>query len=974
MSNLYGFELVVEKRIEELNTTARLFRYTKTGTELLSLENNDENKAFGIAFRTPPSDSTGIAHIMEHAVLCGSRKYPVKEPFVELLKGSLKTFLNAFTSPDNTVYPVASQNVQDFYNLVDVYFDAVFYPRLTPYTLQQEGWHYELDSLDGPLSYKGVVFNEMKGVYSSPDSVLSELSQQVLFPNHTYGVDSGGHPKEIPNLTYKQFKNFHQTYYHPSNARIYFYGDDDPETRLRLAADYLKDFDYKDVDSNVPLQSSPKDIKPQYVNKTYAVGAEDESSNKSMVTVNWLVPDITTIEARMAFNILAYILVSTSASPLKKALIDSGLGEDLTRGGASNHLKQTTFSTGLKGIAKDDAKKVEALILKVLDELVCNGIDPDMIEAAMNTVEFKAREQNTGSFPRGLALMLGALNNWLHDKDPLESLAFEAPLTALKKHVAEDKNFFENLIKQHLLLNQHRITLTLSPDREQQAREEAEEKERLAKAKADMTQPDLEKIIKDAKILKEMQATPDSPEALATIPRLQLTDLDKKNKLIPLQVIKEKETEILYHNLFTNGIVYLDIGFDMHTIPQDLLAYVPLFSLALLQIGTEKEDFVKLSQRIGQKTGGIWATSLLSAKQGVEQGIAKFILRGKCTLDHMDDLLDILRDVLLTVKLDNQPRLKQVLLKDKAHQEASVVPSGHAYVMGRLGAHFSVADWVAEEMDGISNLFFTRWLVEEVDKAWPNVLEKLEKIRNLLLNRNSMFCNVTLDEANWATFRPKLNKFIADMPDQALQWATWVPVSYHKYEGLTIPARVNYVGKGANLYELGYKYHGSVSVINNYLRTSWLWEKIRVQGGAYGGFCTFDRHSGGYNYVSYRDPNLLETLDVYDATSQFLHNLELSDSELSSAIIGSIGKMDSYQLPDAKGYSSMVRYLMGYSDEDRQQARDEILGTTPADFKAFGDALATINDNGIVVVLGSVEAIEAANSTRDNWLKTVKVL
>ena len=455
---VHGFELLREQVIPELNTTGKLYRHAKTGAELLSLENADENKVFGINFRTPPSDSTGVAHILEHAVLCGSRKYPVKEPFVELIKGSLQTFVNAMTYPDKTCYPVASQNTQDFYNLIDVYLDAVLYPRLTPHILEQEGWHYELDVVDAPLTYKGVVFNEMKGVYSSPDSVLSEQSQQSLYPNNTYGLDSGGNPSNILDLTFAQLKGFHETFYHPSNARIFFYGDDEPEQRLRLIDEYLRDFDRREIDSEVALQ--PPFAEPRRLRRTYA-GVQQDGEKKSMVTLNWMFAERPNAETGLGLAILNYLLIGTPAAPLRKALIDSGLGEDLTGAGLVESLRQQMFSTGLKGIDENDAGEVEALVLQTLGQLAQQGIDPDTVAAALNMVEFSMRENNTGSFPRGISLMLHALNEWLYGGDPFASLAFDAPLSAVKARVAGGERFFESLIVRYLLDNPHRTTVVL---------------------------------------------------------------------------------------------------------------------------------------------------------------------------------------------------------------------------------------------------------------------------------------------------------------------------------------------------------------------------------------------------------------------------------------------------------------------------------------------------------------------------------
>ena len=972
MATIHGFELVKEQEIPEINAKARLFRHLKTGAELLSVENDDENKVFGITFRTPPADSTGLPHIMEHSVLGGSRKYRVKEPFVELIKGSLKTFLNAFTSADMTTYPVASTNLQDFYNLVDVYLDAVFYPLITPQHLEQEGWHYELENPQDPLIYKGIVFNEMKGAYSSPDSVLYRYSKQVLFPDNVYAFDSGGDPRVMPELTYEQFKQFHETYYHPSNARIFFYGDDDPDERLRIINEYLKEFDAIAVDSAVPLHS-PLD-EPQRFTVAYSVDQDANLQKKGMVQVNWALPEKDDAELRMGLSLLSYALVGTSASPLRKALIDSGLGEDVTGGGLSANLRQMTFAVGLKGIDVADVDKVEELILDKVAELAEHGFERETIEAAVNTIEFSLRENNTGSFPRGLALMMRGLSTWLYDRDPLEPLAYEAPLNAVKARLEQDDTYLRHLIRTYLLRNSHRATVILEPDPELQRREEAAEREKLDQVRSTLGDAELQAIIDNTRKLKQLQEAPDDPVALAAIPRLTLADLDKEVNSIPIEVAEVNGSQILYHDLFTNGIVYLELGFNLHVLPAGLLPYVKLFGRSLLQMGTETEDFVKLSQRIGRKTGGIYTSAFVSDVRESDEGSTWLFVRAKATMEQSEELLAILRDVLLTVDLDNQERFRQMVLEARARKEASLVPSGHSIVSTRLRAHFSEAGRVAEQMGGVSYLFFLRQLAQEVENDWPSVREKLEQVRQMVLNRNAMVVNVTLDAGNWTHFKPQLLDFLPALPALPADLETWPSESLPAPEGLAIPAQVNYVGKGTNLYELGYELDGSISVITNFLRTSWLWEKVRAQGGAYGAFSGFDRQSGVFSFLSYRDPNLLATLETYDRTVQFLRQLDLSQDELEKSIIGAISSMDAYQLPDAKGYTSMIRYLLGITDAERQQYRDEVLATTAADFKAFADVLARLNEKGLVVVMGSPEALAAANESQGSFLQVTKVM
>jgi hypothetical protein len=972
----HGFELVREQSLAEINSTARYYRHARTGAELLSLVNADENKVFGVSFATPPADSTGVAHILEHSVLCGSRKYPVKEPFVELMKSSLNTFLNAMTFPDKTCYPVASQNVQDFYNLIDVYLDAVFFPRLSPHIFQQEGWHYELDAPDAPLSYKGVVFNEMKGNYSSADGRLHELSRQSLYPDITYGLDSGGDPKHIPDLTYERFRAFHQGHYHPSNAKLFFYGDDDPDERLRLLGAWLAEFNRIPVEARVPLQ--PRFAAPKRLTRSYPAGQanrqQGEAAKETMLTVNWMLDEAVDVETALALGILEHILIGTPAAPLYKALIDSGLGEALAGGGLDDDLRQPMISIGLKGIDSVNADKTERLIADTISMLAAKGIDPLTVEASLNTIEFRLRENNTGAFPRGIVFMFRALRSWLYGRDPLSPLAFDGPLAAIKARVAGGERYFEGLLKHHLIDNRHRTVLVLEPDRDLAEREARDERARLEAARAGMTARDLEAVVEGAQTLKRMQQQPDPPEALATIPTLTLADLPRANKVIPREVTNLCETRVLYHDLFTNGIVYLDVGFDLHTLPSELVPYVALFGRALLETGVGNDDFVRLSQRIGRSTGGIRPQRWTSTVAGGATSTAWLCLRGKALPDQTVELLSILADILARARLDDRARFQQLVLEEKASLESRLVPAGSSYVDRRLRANLFESDWADEQMGGVSYLFFLRKLANDIEMDWDGVRAGLERIRSTLVNRASMLCNVTAAADHWAQLRPQLAGFLGALPRTVPEPALWHVANGSDSEGLIIPTKVNYVGKGADIYRDGIKPNGSHLVARRYLRTTWLWDKIRVQGGAYGGQCMFDRYSGGFTFVSYRDPNLLATLDTYDHTSDFLRNAELDEAELTRNIIGTIGEIDSYRLPDAKGFASMQRYLIGDTDEARQRMREEILSTTAADIRNFGDAMADVAARGRVVVLGSEQAIDAANAERPGLLSASRIL
>jgi presequence protease len=973
MTMTHGFELLREQFVPEINSTARLCRHAKTGAELLSIINSDENKVFGATFRTPPSDSTGVAHILEHSVLCGSRKYPIKDPFVQLMKGSLNTFLNAMTFPDKTCYPTASQNLRDFYNLVDVYLDAVFHPRLTRQVLQQEGWHYEIEEKQSQLTYKGVVFNEMKGNYSSPDSMLMEYSQQSLYPNSIYGLDAGGNPGNIPDLTFDQLKSFHENFYHPSNSRLFFYGDDDPTERLRLLDAYLGEFQPARISSEIARQ--PRFPAPQHHSHRYAVDQNAERSNSSMLTVNWMFDRVIGTELDLLLAILDRILIGSPAAPLYKTLIDSGLGEAVVGGGLDEGLLQIKYSVGLKGIDPDDAGKVEDLIVQTLGRLAEESIDEDTVQAALNTAEFQLRESNYGSFPRGIVLMLRSLNSWLYGGDPIVPLFFQAAIDNLKARLAAKEGVFEGLIKRYFLDNNHRTTVLLRPDPDLGGREVADEQAKLEAVRKAMTATELAAVTADAKALKLKQETPDTPEALATIPLLKLADLPQQNRVIPLAQEEFGGTRILTHDLSTNGIIYLDVGFNLRTLPAETLPYLALFSRALFETGTSKQNFVQLTQRIGRTTGGIRPQFLVSAIRNSPETAAWLFVRAKVMPENSTELMAILHDVFLEAKLDDKQRVMQLIMEEKAELEGRVVPAGSTFILYRLGGRLHETGWVNEQMKGISYLFFLRELAARVERDWPAVAATLQQIRRALVNRAAMICNITANAANVKRFIPELGSLLNALPRSEAAHQPWKRSDGPRAEALTIPTKVNYIAKGDDLIRLGYMPNGATSVIENYLRATWLWERVRVQGGAYGGFCSLDLRSGVFAFLSYRDPNLLNTLDIYDETSKMLRQTQLSEAELTRSIIGTIGDIDAYQLPDAKGYSSMVRYLVGETEAIRQRRREEVLSTTARDFRVFSDVLDKVAAGGRIVVLGSAQAVDAASNQRPGMFDaTVPVL
>ena len=978
MHTTHGFSLITEQHIAEIDGTVRLYRHDKSGAQFINVLCDDDNKVFGVAFKTLPTDSTGVAHILEHSVLCGSRKYPVKEPFIELAKGSLNTFLNAMTYPDKTIYPVASTNTQDLYNLVDVYLDCVFHPNISEWTLKQEGWHYELEAADRVMIYKGVVFNEMKGVYSSAESVFVRSTQQALFPDTTYGVDSGGDPAVIPTLTYAQFMLFWETNYHPSNARIWWYGNDDAERRMEYLDGWLCAFDARPAVGAVALQQPL--AAPITQSKQFDAG-EGDTSKKTMCAVSWLLPALYDEQTKLALEILGHLLVGTAASPLRKALIDSGLGEDLSPGtGYRTGIRQTGFSVGLKGLHPVDAPEVQALVLKILQEHAAHGFTADQVEASLNTIEFHLREANFGSFPRGIAYMLGALDTWLHDGDPFSPLMYVDELKNLKARLTSGEPVFANLITKFLIDNPHRVTLVMTPSASYKTEREAIEREALDAARGRMSETELAQVIADTHTLKTMQVTPDNADDLAKIPSLHLSDLEKNISSIPIRQIIQGHSQWMHHDLFTNGIIYLDAGFSLAQIPAREIPLLALMGRVFLEMGTGTQDFASLSRRIGSKTGGVrGSTSAYMMHRGDRDAAhLRFYLSGKSTVAQLPGMLSIMHDVLLTTRLDNRDRFRQMVLENRSRYEASVVSSGNSFAAARLRSMFSSVGATSELLGGVSQLFFLRELAQQIDSDWPEVQARLENIRQILVDRNSLLLNITLDGANFARVTGELTEFTASMPARATNTqpeATVLRPTASGNEALIVPSQVNYVGKAVNLHEVGYKPHGSALVIENFLRTVYLWERVRVQGGAYGGSCGYNDDTGVMMFTSYRDPNLTKTVDTYDGAAQFLCEHHISDAEVERCIIGVIGDLDGYQLPDAKGSTSLARTLTHYTDTQRQQLRDEVLGTTVDHFRAFGTALEAIRTNGRVVVVGSAQAVAKANDERGvGWLQSTPVV
>jgi len=1009
-----AYEILEKDFIEEYGAAATLYRHKKSGAELLSVSTDDDNKVFGITFRTPPEDSTGVPHILEHSVLCGSRKYTTKDPFVQLLAGSLQTFLNAFTYPDRTCYVVASQNDKDFKNLISVYADAVFHPRAItdPMVHAQEGWHLELEKKEDPLIYKGVVFNEMKGVYSSPDSLLNRESQRSIFPDTTYGVDSGGDPRVIPDLSFEQFADFHKKFYHPTNSRIYFSGDDDVMERLEIMDSYLDEFDFspESKPGSVIDWQKKSYTEPKKEVHLYPIGEDQPETH--MININWLLNDerLTSLD-ELTVGILDHLLMGTSSSILRKTLMESGYGEAITGGGLSDELLQATFSIGMKGVKPEDVPALEQLIIDTLEKVAKEGFEADDIASSMNTIEFQLREFNTGSYPKGLSFMLGAMSKWLYDESPTEALKFEKPLAELKESISDSgSKIFQDMVQKMFSDNLHRSTIEMKPSKTYESELLKEEQDVLHKIKEAMSDEEIDKVIETTKKLKELQGAEDSPEDRATIPALELGDLKRDVAEYPIEVAKNENDSgisVIRHELgSTSGIAYVNLAVDLSLLSVEDIPLLPLMTSMMMETGAGEYDSVALSRRIGTYTGGLGVTTLTTAvhpegssQEGILDGNhlqSKLLVRGKATSDNIGELFDLMKIVLTDANFDSKSRVVEMLKETKAGMEAMISGSGHSAINTRMKARYRVGGYIDEVMGGIAQLDTVRDLLVQAEDDWPSLLARLENMRSIILNesfcRDGMLLDITGDKAVLEKVQPSIDSLLKELPGQSdgdklpdfyneeHPWVSpikklmseLVPITD---EGFVVSTQVSYVGKSGLLYDEGEQASGASQVVSKFLRTGYLWDNVRVMGGAYGGFCTFSPFSGFFSYLSYRDPNLSKTLDIYDAAGDAViaagDQMKSDPEMLSQAIIGTIGEMDGSLGPDAKGFTAFQRWLVNESPSTRQRFRDQIIDTKPEDFEAFGERLKNMKQQSTAVV-SSQSGFEAAEKDGKKFLlKTI---
>lgn len=955
--DLAEYEILDEHRVEDVQSDGFILRHKKSGARIAILSNNDDNKVFYIGFRTPPEDETGVPHIIEHTTLCGSKKFPVKDPFIELAKGSLNTFLNAMTYPDKTVYPVASCNDQDFKNLMDVYLDAVFNPNITKYEeiFKQEGWHYELTGKDDELKINGVVYNEMKGAYSSPDEVLSSQIYRSLFPDNTYSKDSGGNPEYIPKLTYEAYLDFYHKYYHPSNSYIYLYGDMDVVERLEwLDKEYLSLYDYKKVNSEINKQPAFDEIKN--VEAQYSITMDDSQENKTYLSYNRVVGDTLDEMLYQAFDVLDYALVSSPGAPVKQALIDAGIGDDVY-GSYDAGILQPVFSFVAKNANASQADEFESIIENTLKEVVKTGINKEALLAGINSSEFKFREADFGQFPKGLLFGLNCLDSWLFD-DMKPFIHLECLGTFAKLRKAVDTDYFEKLIQEYLLDNTHGSSVTVKPKRGLgNEREEALAKE-LSDYKASLSDEEIKKLIEDTEHLKKYQEEPSSDEDLRKLP--MLTRADMKKNAMPFSNIEDEllDVKVVRHDIESNGIDYISFLFDAGDFAQSELGYLGFFTNALGLVSTEKYSYTDLANATNIYTGGI-STGTASHPDIKDRNnfVFKFEVKLKVLEKNIDKALELMEQMLLTSDFTDTKRLGELVAQIKARLQANLSSSGHLVAAMRSMSSFSRYALYQDELKGIAFYRSICHIEKELSESPKSVSDKLAAIAKKLFARNRMLISFTGNNEAYGNAKPSLEKVIAGF-DKMSAIGNQAEVHFNTAKEAFIDAsQIQYVAKTGDFICEGYEYTGALRLLRIILSYDYLWINVRVKGGAYGCMNTFLRSGESY-FVSYRDPNLSDTLDVYDRIPEYIKSFSPDERDMTKYIIGTFSALDTPMNPEAKGSRSLSAYLEGITYEQIQKERNEILNAQPEDIRRLADLVEAVLKKDSICVIGNENMIK----------------
>ena len=962
-----AYEIVLEKELPDIRSRGWLLRHKKTGARVMLVENDDENKVFNIAFRTPPKNSTGVAHILEHSVLCGSRNFPLKDPFMELVKGSLNTFLNAMTYPDKTCYPVASCNAQDFQNLMHVYRDTVFYPNVyaRDEIFRQEGWHYHLEDPAGPLTYNGVVYNEMKGAYSSPDEVLQRAIMNRLFPDTPYGVESGGDPRYIPDLTYEEFLNFHHAYYHPSNSFIYLYGDMNMEEKLDyIDREYLSSFDYLKVDSEIPLQSSFDHMVESTME--YPISQSEDEEDNIYLSFSKVIGETADSMLDLAFQILDYALLSAPGAPLKKELVEAGIGSEVF-GGYEDDIRQSYFSVVAKGARKDQKEDFLSIIHRVLEENAVGGIDRKSLLAGINYFEFRYREADFASYPKGLIYGLDILDNWLYsDEQPFAGVELLADFARLKEAVGT--GYFENLIRRYLLDNPHGCILTLLPQKGLQAEEEKALAEKLEAYRASLSEEELEKMVKATRDLAAYQEEADRPEDIAKLPLLKREDIRRTVRKLSNEEYYVDGSLVLYHDVATNGIGYVDVLFEVETRDVEKIHYLGLLRSVLGLIDTGHYTYGELFNEINTRTGGL-AAGVDIAQNAIDPEKYRIFLsfRGKTLYEEGPFLLDMLKEILESSLLDDAKRLKEIIAESRSRLSASIPASGNSSAMLRAASYASESALFEDEMRGIGYYHFLEKLDDTFDEHREETIAALSELMETICCRENLIVSYTGERESLEGLLDLTDRLRSSLPEKKAGPGTGKDKTLRcekKNEGFMTAGAVQYVAQCGNFRKKGLAYTGALSVLKVILSYDYLWMNLRVKGGAYGCVGNFLRIGEGY-FSSYRDPHLHGTLDVFSKVPEYVRNFDADERDMTKFVIGTISGKDIPLTPLTEGQRSKQAYFAGVTEEILQKERNEVLDCSAEDIRALAPIIEAVISDRQICVIGSETALENARDVLD---------
>lgn len=954
-----SYKLIMQSELSDINSVGYLYKHTKSGARVAVIKNDDENKVFSVNFRTPPCDSTGTPHIIEHSVLCGSSKYPVKDPFVELAKGSLNTFLNAMTFADKTMYPIASCNNKDFDNLMGVYLDAVFYPDMKKRKeiFEQEGWHYEMESADSPLTINGVVYNEMRGVFSSPDQQLERLIQKTLFPDTPYGYESGGDPDYIPELSYDKFVEEYSKYYHPSNSYIYLYGDIDIEEKLQwIDREYLSGFDTLEIDSGINEQKPFEGIK--IVDEKYSAQTE---SDKAYFSYNCVVGNALDNEIQVAFQVLSYALVSVPGAPLKKALTDAGIGEEISCM-FDGEILQPTFSVFAREADADRKEDFIKIITETLEKIIESGIDKKSLEAAISYYEFKYREADFGRYPKGLMYGINMMQTWLYDEnEPFSALCLNDTFKTLKERI--DTGYFEELVEKYLLKNSHRAVVNVFPEIGLSTKKDEELAKRLKEYKESLSDKEIEQIVNNTASLKNYQETPDTPEALMCIPLLKREDIDRKTPKIYNEKKEISNITVLHHNLFTNGIAYIDLAFDV-TEYKEYASYIGILSVMLGSIDTVNYSYLELSNEINLSTGGINTSAAVSAMKGnCDDFKIMFEVSTRVLYTSMNRAFELIIEIIKGSLFSDKKRLREVLFELRSEFKASLEASGNATAVDRALSYNSESMYYQNQITGVSFYRLLDGLCNDFDNQCGALIEILEALVYKIFNKKNLIVSITADDEGYRVFEEEsfeVFESLYEINDDSLPVmpALYSPQRGVQNEGFKTSGKVQYVARTGNFIKNGGGYTGALKVLRTILNYGFLWQNIRILGGAYGAMSGFTRSGNAY-FASYRDPKLAETNSVYEAIPEYLESFDADEREMTKYIIGTMSEVDIPLTPRARGRLAFNTYISGISEYDLQKERDEILSVTSEDIRQCGGLVKLVLDCNNICVVGSDAVIES---------------